>query len=380
MRPKLARLVRRSARPLAIIGRVLGILILLLVVLPSVVIGLNCVGSGGPATPPTVDVSAPTAGLPDYARVEDQTYLTYPEWYIVYSADEYGAYIRDHRPSGFPYFQAVGQYWGIYFQVCASTRDAYPFNVGYHFSNLITGVSFSVENVIKGLYENTVGRLSEALSSGEVPQTDEDAYARKVAVEFGAFIHTIPWYQFPYGEKLGGLWAESSGWGADPVRKWERRLSLTFEYAVKAAYGWFIRGGTAATYAPEKLEIQAWVDGLTPAMLATESEIRVIKPIGGQSAIISIPRYEAFTQLVPKLTQQGLKFVEIAGNDEILITAFAPRDWRYDLQQGTYLFAEPVLTDPDLARVAIRVPVKALPEVLADLSSEGVRLEHIYDY
>src|SRR5689334_22493617 len=100
MRHKLARL----ARPLVVVGRALGILILLLIVLPSVVIGLNCVGSGGSTAPAVADATAPTAGLPDYTRVEDQTYLTYPEWYIVYSADEYGAYITTHRPSGFPYF------------------------------------------------------------------------------------------------------------------------------------------------------------------------------------------------------------------------------------------------------------------------------------
>ena len=378
MRPKWARILR----PLIRVGQVLGILIVLFVVVPGIAVSLNCIGSGGTNTsaPAARGGSAPTAGLEGYARLEDQTYLTYPEWYIVYSADEYGAFITKNKPSAFPYFQAVGQYWNVYFQVCAVTRDAYPFNVGYHFSNLITGVSFSVENLVKGAYENTVGRLSEALSGGEVPTTDEDAYARKVAVEFGAFIHTIPWYEFPYGDKLRGLWAETSGWGADPVRKWERKLSLTFEYGVKALYGWLIRGGTQAAYEPEKLEIQAWVEGWMPAVAAAEPEVRVVKPIGGASAVISIPRYEAFTQLVPQLAQKGVRFEEIAGNNEILITLFAPRDWLYTLPQGRYLFAETVLTDHALKRVAVSVPVKDLHQVLAEMEAEDIRLEHIYDY
>ena len=379
MQPKLAGL----GRVLAGVARALVILVVLLVVVPAIAVGLNCVGNGATPFPLPIDINAlplPTAGIEGYARAEDQTYLTYPEWYIVYSADEYGAFIEKNRPSGFPYFGAVGQYWRIYFQTCAVTRDTYSFNVGYHFSNLITGVSFSIENLVKGVYENTVGRLSEALSSGEVPTTDEDAYARKVAVEFGAFIHTIPWYEFSYGDKLRGLWAETSGWGGDPVRKWERKLSLTFEYGVKALYGWLIRGGTQAAYEPEKLEIQAWADGVTPAVLAAEPELHVIKSIGGGSAIVSIPRYEAFTQMVPKLTQKGVRFVEIAGNDDILITAFAPKAWLYTLPQGHYMFAETVLTEPELKRVAISVPVKELHLVLAGLEAEGVQLEHIYDY
>ncbi len=385
MRPNLARITR----PLGALARALGILIVLLVVVPAIAVGLNCVGSGEAASPVPFDENAvppPTAGLEGYARAEDQTYLTYPEWYIVYSTDEYGAYIARNKPSGFPYFRAVGQYWNIYFQTCAVTRDTYPFNVGYHFSNLITGVSFSVENIVKGLYENTVGRLSEALSSGEVPNTAEDAYARKVAVEFGTFIHTIPWYEFPFGEKLSGLWAQTDGlpFGApsqtDLARKWERRLSLSFEYGVKAIYGWVIRGGTQAAYEPERLEIQAWASGVSPALLASEPDVRVVKPISGDTAIVSIPRYEAFTQLVPKLLQKNLRFVEIAGNDEILITVFVPKNWLYTLRQGRYLFAETVLTEPELKRVAVSVPVKELHLVLAELEAEGVQLEHIYDY
>lgn len=34
-----------------------------------------------------------TSQIEEYARPESQTYLTIPEWYIVYSADEYGAFI-----------------------------------------------------------------------------------------------------------------------------------------------------------------------------------------------------------------------------------------------------------------------------------------------
>ena len=41
--------------------------------------------------------------LKNYARSEDQTYLTLPERYIVYSADEYAAFLDGHRPSEFPF-------------------------------------------------------------------------------------------------------------------------------------------------------------------------------------------------------------------------------------------------------------------------------------
>ena len=60
----------------------------------------------------------------------------------------------------------------------------------------VIGVSFTVENGLKGLYEGSVGRLTEWLSSDEL--TAEDQLARQYAKAYGDFIHAIPWYDFPY--------------------------------------------------------------------------------------------------------------------------------------------------------------------------------------
>jgi hypothetical protein len=40
----------------------------------------------------------------------------------------------------------------------------------------------------------------------------------------------------------------------------------------------------------------------------------------------------------------------------------------------------PILTQPDLKRVAVKAPLTVLPAVLAGLEADGVKLEHIYDY
>ena len=84
--------------------------------------------------------------------------------------------------------------------------------------------------------------------------------------------------------------------------------------------------------------------------------------------------------LDPRLLRQGVSFVEIAGNDEIMLTAFAPRGWEYDLAHGRFLFAMPYLTDPNLNRIAVTMPVADLDEVLLGLEERGVTLEHIFDY
>ncbi|HXW01108.1 MAG TPA: hypothetical protein VEC93_22030 [Anaerolineae bacterium] len=372
------------------LGRIAAIVILIflcITFIPLVGVGLECrpFASATPAqTTEAANSAAPaemgqiTASLSGYARPEDQTYLTLPEWYIVYSADEYAAFSANNPPSGFPYFQAIGQYWRSYYAVCAVTRDQYPFNSGYHLTLAVIGTSFTLENILKGIYENTLGRATEWLSSSAL--TEEDAYASQVAKEYGDFIHTIPWYEFPFDEKFKGLWRETNLWGPNAIRKWERKVALSLEYGGKAIYAWLIGQGTQAAYAPEDLEIQGWAEGVSAEVLQQEPQLRVVKTINDQAAIVALPRYEAFSQIAPRLARQGVRLIELAGNDEILITAIAPRDWVYDLPEGEFLFAMPILTQPTLQRVAVKAPVKSLHLILADLEDSGLKIEHVYDY
>lgn len=331
--------------------------------------------SSGPA-PATHETSS--TELAEYARSEDQTYLTLPEWYIVYSAEEYAAFVADRPPSGFPYFSAIGQFWQSYYDVCAVTRERYAFNGGYHLLLGVIGTSFTVENIVKGIYENTVGRVTELVSSDAL--TDEDAYARQVAAEYGAFLHMTPWYEFPFTDKLSGLWRETSFWGPNIVRKAERKAALSVEYGSKAIYAWLIKLGTQSVYDAADLEIGARVTGLPPDIAQQEPQVRVISQDDSRTAMIILPRYESFSEIVPRLAREGVQFTTIAGNDVILLTVIAPHGWQYNLDGGDAIFAMPILTQPDRQRIAVSVPVASLHRVLLSLDGQPVILEHIYDY
>jgi hypothetical protein len=323
-------------------------------------------------------ITESTNSIPGYFRNEEQTYLTFPEWYIVYSGEEHAASISSNPPSKFPYFRSVGQYWNSYCKVYAMTRNVYPFNAGYHVILFVIGGSFTAENITKGLYENTIGRIAELFSTDEL--TEEDRYAQKVASEYGNFLHTIPWYEFPFKDKLKGLWRETALWGPNPARKWERKIILTAEYGFKAVYGWIIGGGTKTAYAPAELEIYTVVENLNDNFLAQNPDVRLVEKIDTDYSVIVLPRYEAFSKLVPGLIDQGIKFIEIAGNDEILISVLAPKNWELHIPGAKALFSMPVLIDNDLDRVAVNSQIAKLHTILGALKAEGVKLEHIYDY
>lgn len=357
------------------------LIFLCLLLLPLIGVGLNC-GPFSSVTPVQTNTASEIPNTKaddiDYVRSEEQTYLTLPEWYIVYATDEYAAFIRQNRPSGFPYFQSLWQYWQSYYGVCAVTRAQYAFNGGYHQMLVVIGVSFTAENIIKGIYENTVGRATELISSREL--SEEDAYARKVSQEYGDFMHNIPWFEFPFTEKLTGLWRETSWWGPNVIRKWERKLALTAEYGSKAIYGGLLSQVTHAMFPPEILQIRVGARGVSPAVLKEEPLVQIDKTLNAQTVVLMLPRYEDFTKIMPRLAKQGVQFLEIAGNDEILLTAIAPSTWTYTLKEGQFLFAMPLPTQPDRQRIAVKSPILQLHLVLNQLADQGVTLEHLYDY
>ncbi len=375
--------VRKRPGCISVVIRLALAVFVLALIVPLLRAGIECRLRGGgvapemPPEPAPAAIQAVKAALPGYARPEEQTFLTYPEWYIVYSAEEYAAFIAKNPPSQFPYFAAVSQYWNGYYDVCAVTRGRYPYNNGYHLTLDVIGVSFSAENLLKGTYENTIGRLTELISSPAL--TEEDAYARVVAHDYGAFIHRVPWFDFPFDAALRGLWKNVPLSGPNLIRKWERRIILSAEYVVRTVYGRLLKFASETTYATEELNLQVWLKGVSPATLAAVPDVKLVKEFDG-SLIASIPRYDPFTEAALALAHKNAQFLELAGNDDVMLVTVAPRDWAYDLSAGQMLFEMPVLIDPKLKRVAIKAPVKSLHLILLELDKREYRVERIYDY
>ena len=320
----------------------------------------------------------PTADLPDYARPEADTYLSYPEWYIVWSYQEKAAYQATHLPSGFPYFGAIGQYWSAYCAMNRQVQGRYPFDLGDHVMLVVIGTSFTVEYALKAAYENTIGRMSEWLSSHQA--VEEDGYAYTVAQQYADFVLVRPFYEFSFLKRFAGLWRETHLWGPHPLRKWERKLFLSLDYGVEAFYCELIELATRLTFGIAGTDTYAWIEHAGDSVFAANPHVRRVKTVGSDSYLVIIPRYQEFTPTSMRLAQHGARFADVAGNSEIVVSALAPCSFTYDLDQGTALFSTDVLTQPQLKRVVLRVPVPSLHTLLPALQRRGLQVEHIYDY
>ncbi len=364
----------RPSRWRAAVRRVVTAVIVTAVTTPVVIaafVATRCYGgqlfAGHAPAPP---------GVSGYARAEAFTYLTLPEWYIVYSTDEYAQFIRRSSPSAFPYLGAIGQYWGAYGAACDATRGRYPFELGYHVMLGVIGVSLTAEYGIKALYENTIGRISEWFGATDTP---EDVFAAAVAAEYGTFMHTTPWYQFPFRERLSALWSDVPWWGPRPVRKLERRLALSLELGAKALYGGLMGMGSQAAYGAEDLTTYGRILRVDARALAAAGGRLV--PSADPVPIVALPRYEAFTPAAMTLLDRGQRFQDLAGNDDVVVGVRGGAGAAVPLVSGaSVVLRQRILTTPERERVAVLVPVGRLGEGRAAWRAAGFTVEHIYDY
>jgi hypothetical protein len=318
-------------------------------------------------------------------RAYGNTFATFPEWYIVYSAREYAAVIQNGWPSSFRYHDATAQFWQTN-SCMGKLLTTYQPDEGYELTLKVIGVSFTLENTMRAAHEYTVGKLSETLSGRKSP---EDEFAAQVASNYAAFLDQTPFYEFPYFETLRSLWSEYPAPQQPIFRSLERKLYLSSEYFTKANYGALIRSATQSTFAPEVPQTVLVTGPLSP-QLATQlaPTLQVIATPSAAMSVYTAPRYQALQPVLEALATAQVPLYSIAGNENIMITILAPArlsEAEITNRVGApsqLLFLMEKLDNPSINRVGVLVPVTNLGQMLRNIAAAQpeITLEHIYDY
>jgi hypothetical protein len=256
---------------------------------------------------------------------------------------------------------------------------AYPPNREYHVMIRVIGTSTTIEYGLRQAYETLIGRVTELTT--QYPSTEEDRLAARVSQEYVDFIRVRPWYEFDFAGALRRVWSTSL-WGDDLLRKWERKYALTTEYGVKAVYGWALGKASHASYGEAVSVTMAVVSDARAVRETDGPAVRVLERLPHGAALVSLPRYEAFTGCALAVARRGGRFVEIAGNRSvILVSALVPAGAPPALPGASVLFTQPILTEPPRQRAAYVVPVSTLHEALRQLDRPpAAHVEHVFDY
>jgi hypothetical protein len=354
-----------------------ALLIALTILVPLIYIEGTCGPAASNAAPAASAPPLPAINEPGYRRKLDNTYFTFPEWYIVYSFEDFGHFLDRGSESGFAYGSHIAGFWRSF---CTINRAVPPATESRFETKLmiyVIGISYSGEYALKGLYENTVGRIAEWIR-GET-RTPQDEYARAVLQEYAAFLYTVPWYKYAFGEKLSGLFAISAP-TPSRIRTWERNFALGTDYFIKIGYAWVIQKGLDATSDAEARDILFVVATLPPDVLAQEPRIKPIRALNAEWQLIQTPRYKAFGDILQGLLDRGIAVAEIAGNREMFITVVAPKDAKLGVPDTTELFSLDLDARPGFRRAGLRAKVGNLVAISRDLKAAGATIEHYYDY
>lgn len=312
-----------------------------------------------------------------YNRPEESTYLTFPEWHLVYISEDYANWIEYNAPSSFLYFSSMKQYWQGYCNVHIITKNRYGFNFENHLMLIVIGLSTTLEYSLKGFYENSIGRLTESTMIGT---TDEDRFAYRYNYNYAKFLYELPWYRYSYTNELKSLWKETNYLDINMVRKYERKFILSTELILKAIYGTIIKEATKVVLGIADLYVYATIETNNINLLKNYPRIELIKKISDDNFIIKIPRYRQFTEIILELSEENITFRDISGNQIIFLTVIAPINWEYNLEEGSKAFDMKSLTNKDKKRIGISSPVNLLNKIILELKDQGIFIEHIYDY
>ena len=305
---------------------------------------------------------------------ESDSYLSYPEWSIVYAYEDFSDVASRRGESAFDYWDSIGGFWRSLHRVSgvAAAHGKAPLDERAMLA--IIGVSFTGEMLAKGAYETTIGRLTETLR-GPVP-TAEDLYVHHVAADYAHFLHQVPWYRYPFLSRIGGLWRVP--FSADhPIRAAERRFAMTTEWLLKSGYAQIM--AAAAGLSPAELRIRSVVRVPATVRIDADPEIRVVGDLGHGVSLIETPRYEAYTAIVSRLAGQGCDFDTIAGNHAVLVTVLAPSGAAISVSGVRPIFQADLQSRPGWQRIGLDVPVAHLADLARAMTAVGV-FEHVYDY
>ncbi|WFU19126.1 hypothetical protein [Bradyrhizobium sp. CB3481] len=356
---------------------VVAILIALTVLLPLAYIEGTCRPEASPSAPAGPAITLPAVDEPGYRRKLNNTYFTFPEWYIVYSFEDFGRFLDRSSESHFGY---LGHILGFWRSFCTINR-AVP-ATGESLTEVKTmiyviGISYSVEYAIKGFYENTIGRVFEWIRGEK--RTPQDEFGRAVLQDYAAFLYTIPWYKYPFREKLDGLLAISAP-TPSKLRSFERDFALGTEYFAKIGYASLIQKALDASNDSEPRDIMFVVATLPPEVIAKEPRIKPVRTLTPQWQLVQTPRYKDFTEIVQGLLDKGFGLAEVAGNHDILITVIAPDPAKLDIKGTTELFSLALDARPGFRRAGLKARIDKLVDINRELKAKGASIEHFYDY
>lgn len=306
-----------------------------------------------------------------FRRPEANTYLTYPEWHIVYAYDGLAETLKTGDEYQFDYFDSMKGFWTSTCKLMQIADEHGGADQATRTMIYTIGASFNLEMALKAAYEETLGRVFALIRGPEKTPQDEEALA--MATDYSAFLRQTPWYKYDFDKANQALWAAPI---TDKARGWERRLALGGEWKAKTYYANAIAAAVSAT-GEAQLTIRSVIVGLPADTLKAIPDVTVVSE-DADGVTIETPRYDIFTHVLAEIAAKGGTVREIAGNDDIMVSLTIPAGSDY---QGPGEIITQMNRDGfQTERLLVSLKVAELERLLKAYPIGDPGLEHVFDY
>ena len=128
-----------------------AVLIALSVTAPLIYIEGSCGPSASTPASSGPAEALPAIDEPGYRRKQDNTFFTFPEWYIVYSFEDFGRFLDRSSESQFGYLSHILGFWRSFCTINRAVPASSESRFDVKSMIYVIGVSYSAEYAIKGI-------------------------------------------------------------------------------------------------------------------------------------------------------------------------------------------------------------------------------------
>jgi hypothetical protein len=253
--------------------------------------------------------------------------------------------------------------------------------------NLFVGTGMSLEYGIKGLLAAPFALYDLAFAGGQesVDKSPADKERIRALKEYGAYIETTPFYEYPYFRDIGSYWntyltQEQSL--VSGIKGLVVGTGMTLENVFKGIVSAPLSYLYGSTALKEAQTIHCLIYDPDDIVQSLDSEIVVLDVYPEHDLKhLEIPRYIRFTELMQQIAQHpSLACLNIAGHEKIQVDVQSAKPF-VDAGLGARILYEiPAPTDKQHWQFALEVDVDQLFCVIRTLQQDKIKVLFIHDF
>ncbi len=341
---------------------------------------------------------------PGYVREQWKTFSSIPEWYNVDYSKGYADSLQSHDMNQFSYLKHIVDYWKVFANSWNAAREHSGFwelmASDFIVMDLFIGVTMTMESVYRAIASTPLALLNSKSRQGATNPLK--IFMAQDADEYSKFINHTPFYNYPYFKQTAQFWthfiqALTNGKGIN-VFKWNNPVSretlgnlyqtilMSVEYMTKgvasAPIAWMY--GSGSLKEPEKIGMLIDVSALDEDL---NDDVDLIEEFEDDEMMhVENPRYIPNTKLMVEMSNDGVKFINIAGQKQVAVKVAMPKGTEQNqfIMNGCkpkFAYTDP--TDAEQKYLVLDVEVAHLDEVLNFIHVDSeipIKSIHVHDF